>query len=142
MDTTYPITQNGHPVGTARVLREGLFLRIQCLCHIPREEDLHIQAVCGNDILDLGICVPYDKGSGLISRVPTRLFQEDKLEFRLSKSQKENFFPVYPDHPFEALAQLNNSRFQIRDGVPGIIVKDYNDISRPTGQWSEPITSE
>ena len=55
------------------------------------------------------------------------------------------FYPIETDQPFEHLEVLEQGILTSRDGQTGVFVPNGTDqisSDSPTGQWSEPITSE
>lgn len=134
MRMEYPILMDGNEIGKADIVREGLFLKIRCTCHIPYEDDLRIQMVSTDKSYDLGMCVPGNACIELITRVSARLCIGEGVAFRLHKQKSECFQPIETEKQFEMLSMLRVSRYEIRDGVPGILISTYNEISKPTGQ--------
>ena len=122
MEVEYPIERNGVSVGTTRIIKEGMFLKILCRCDIKYEEGLHIQIIGADKTIDLGLCVPGKFGIELVSRVLIRDLPGSALKIQLSKRGKDEFYPVSPLRPFDGLHMLRNGRFQVRNSVAGIVV--------------------
>ena len=123
MEVEYPIERNGASVGTIRIIKEGMFLKILCRCDIDYEEDLHIQIIGANKTIDLGLCVPGKFGVELATRLLLRDLPESAIKIQLSKQEKDEFYPVSPQRPFDGLQMLRTGRFQLRNSVAGIVVK-------------------
>ena len=50
--------------------------------------------------------------------------------------------PIVPEEPFAYIERLKTSFLVKKYGQMGILLEDQSVISNPTGQWSEPVTSE
>lgn len=96
--------------------------------------------------MDLGLCVPHSDGFGMDTRIPVKRLGEGELTFRLLPRHSKPdgaFIPVSPEEPFGYIQKLQQAHLAQQDGLVGIIVnEDQNSSDSPTGQWSEPITSE
>ena len=86
-----------------------------------------IVVACGKSREDLGICVPINGTFGLDRKVPCKRFESGVPEFLLLPKYPDmsgTFVPVYPDEPFAYMTRLKDAYLQVRDGVPGIVIKE------------------
>lgn len=138
MENQFQILANGNPIGTAAVVRRGLYYEIHCICHLTNADTYRVSAACGNRKIDLGICVPMDGGFGIRTRIPVKRLGEGEFCFsaaRRNDKPEEQFVPVETGRPFIFLSQLKNARLAVRNGKTGILLSDtQSSISRPTGQ--------
>ena len=146
MEKQFQILAEGKPIGSATVTRHGLYYQIHCICHLMERNPCRIYAACDDREIDLGICVPMDGGFGIRTRVPVKRLGEGEIRFWAAahnEKPQEQFVPVETGRPFIFLSQLKNARLAVRNRKTGILLSDtQSSISRPTGQWSEPNTSE
>ena len=126
--------------GTAKVECQGLYYQIRCLLHTTKPCRVR---VCGSrGEANLGLTVPVAGGFGLETRIPIKRLGEGSLEF--STDAETVCVPVNPDEPCDYIRFLMRSKLAQRDGKTVILLPRvaHRAISRPTGQWSEPKTSE
>jgi hypothetical protein len=134
LENIYPIVWEGKPVGEALVKRKGMFWHIQCSC-TGIDENLTVIAVCGICRIELGVCPAGAQGGTIERWIPVKtLPMAEDVSFTLEQRCKEQFIPLAADKPFQAVVQLSAARFEVRFGVPGIVLPDQRSISRPTGQ--------
>jgi len=116
----YPVVCQGKEIGMASVQREGMFLHIsvQCVFTEPFRGNLLLHA--GAQSVDLGPCA---SGSGSFrwsKRITLRLVGEGPYSFHLEMFAGV-FTQIVEQKPFPKLAMLQQGRFQVREGVPGIL---------------------
>lgn len=126
--------------GTAQVERQGLYYRIRCL--LKTQNPCRVTARGSNGQADLGLTVPMPGGFGLETRIAVKHLGEGNLEF--STDAEETGVPVDTQAPCPYIRFLMGARLRIRDGKAYLLLPEaaQSAISRPTGQWSEPNTSE
>lgn len=124
MKSQYPVLYDGTPVGEAKLEREGLYIRIRFRCRLDRgcrfRMILHIDAAKR----DLGLCA---SDSGIFEdsiRILLQDIENAPLDFSLEKEQKGRFVPIRLNEPFLYPALLHMARFQIQDGVKGLILQE------------------
>lgn len=124
----YDIMMDGISVGQATVEKEGLYYCFACTC-IPQKEGVHRIHVCdGENVRDLGICVPDGNVFRLSTRIPVKYFCDGNWSFVLSDTPRiEKVVPVKEDEPFSYLEQLNTARLQNTNGQPEIILPTVQD---------------
>lgn len=127
MKTSYKVFLNEEAVGTAEVIKTGLYYSLHCRCDFPTRDIYRITVQNGGVTYDLGPCVPLADGFGICTQVPVKRVGEGELYF-FAKSKLERtgnkFAPVNPDKPFPYLYALEKARFAKRNGVPGLIIPD------------------
>lgn len=139
MEKEFAVVLGGERIGTAKVVKEGLYYRIRCLCTVSGSVPLKIIA-SGSENVDMGLCVPMGDKFGLETRIPVKRIGEGELHFsaRPRHRQTGEFMQVLPDEPFRYIDRLKDAYFEIRGSKAGIVWKDQREMSKPTGQWSEP----
>ena len=124
---TYEIRRGNETVGTAKVEKQGLYYRICCRCKVSGEGMRRIVVTSGKTREDLGICVPMGNEFGLDRKIPCKRFGDGKPEFLLLPKYpgiQGRFVPVYPDEPFAYMTRLKNAYLEIREGQPGIVIRE------------------
>ena len=127
------VFREGKPFGTAIISIEGLYYRINIRCPEP----IRVWIKGGKGRRELGLCVPADTGFVINTRIPVRHLGEGPFSFCVEE-KNEKVFPVYRDKPFPYLDKLRNAMLFQEGGLTGVQIVS----SKPTGQWSEPNTSE
>lgn len=146
MQQEYSVLSGNETVGKAIVRRQGLYCCISCRCALTGFVRHKLLVSCGANTVDLGLCVPQGNEFGVDTKIPIKRLGEGELTFRLvpkHNALKGEFVPVSPSEPFGYIRQLQKAHLARQDGLLGIILmKDQSSSDTPTGQWSEPITSE
>ena len=127
MTGTYEIRRGNDVVGSATVEKQGLYYRFCCRCKISGEGIRRIVVSCGKIREDLGICVPMGNEFGLDRKVPCKRLGTGIPEFQLLPKYpgvQGKFVPVYPDEPFAYMSRLKEAFLDVRDGQPGIVLKE------------------
>ena len=142
----YTVLSGNETVGKALVRRQGLYCCISCRCRLTGLVRYKLLVTCGENTEDLGLCVPQGDEFGVDTKIPMKRLGEGALTFFLVPKHnvlKGKFVPVSPNEPFDYIRQLQEAHLARQDGLPGVVLTE-NQSSRdtPTGQWSEPITSE
>lgn len=115
----------GQAIGEVRVERRGLYYRFECRCDLSGEVVCRIQAVCGENAVNLGIPVPENGVFALRTQIPVKHLGEGKLTFRAipkGVEKKGIFIPLAPEEPFRYLRRLEDAFLQVRDGQVGIVM--------------------
>lgn len=134
--------------GRVQVRRQGLYYRFTCRCRLSGEVVCRLYVSCGGKRENLGVLVPMDGGFGLDTQIPVKRLGEGEPVFTLipkHNSPSGRFVPIVPEEPFAYIERLKTSFLVRKYGQMGILIEDEPDqkaISSPTGQWSEPVTSE
>lgn len=118
------ISYEGKPVGEAQIERQGMFMIIRCHCRVRLDSPRKITVHSPDTVLDLGLCIKEYNGCGLLARIPEKSFPKGALEFLLEASVPEQFIPIYEDAALSSVAILNHGKFELRNGVAGIILLD------------------
>ena len=128
-----------------QVTRQGLYYRFVCRCKLTGEVVCRLYISCGGQQENLGVVVPSGDGFGLDTRLPVKRFREGEPSFSLIPKHEMvsgQFVPIVPEEPFAYIERLKTSFLVRKYGQLGIEIDGQNEISSPTGQWSEPVTSE
>ena len=138
----YQVFQDEQAVGTVEASREGLYILFSCRCQPVHREMIRLWMSCGEKETDLGLCVPMEGGFGTEKKIPARQCGTGIPEFILrhkDDTRRGRFIPLSPEEPFQYIHRLENAFLDKKNGQIGIRIQMSS--SRPTGQWSEPMTS-
>ena len=134
----YPAFFGNEEIGKVFVERLGLYYGICCRCTLTGSVRLKLMAECGENRVDLGLCVPQGSLFGVNTKIPIKRLGEGKLQFHLiPKLQKIDgrFVAVSPNEPFAYIRQLQNAHLARQDGHLGIaLAENQNSRVKPTGQ--------
>ena len=122
-DSMYDVVLGSESIGTAEVMKQGLYYCIRCRCRLSGEVVYKVTVKCGDNTEDLGILVPENGAFVLTARVPVKRLADGQLLFRAVPRHVEPdgmFVPVSADEPFQYLNRLENA-FMVRCGEdPGL----------------------
>ena len=141
----YAVFFGNQQAGRVQVIRQGLYYRFLCRCQLTGEVVCRLYVSCGGRQENLGVVIPEGDGFGLDTRLPVKRFREGEPSFSLIPKHEEpsgRFVPIVPEEPFAYIERLKTSFLVKKYGQMGILLEDQRVISNPTGQWSEPVTSE
>ena len=146
MQQEYYVLSGDETIGKVLVQRQGLYYHFHCRCAITGAVKYKLLANCGENTVDLGLCIPHSDGFGMDTKLPIKRLGDGELTFRLIPKHNKpegEFIPVTPEEPFGYIQKLQQAHLAEQDGLMGIMVgEDQNSNDNPTGQWSEPSTSE
>lgn len=128
-----------------QVQRQGLYYRFICRCQLSGDVVCRLRVSCGGEAVNLGVVVPTGAGFGLDTRLPVKRFREGEPVFSLVPKHEAaagQFVPIVPEEPFAYIDRLKTGFLVKKYGQAGILLADQRESSSPTGQWSEPVTSE
>lgn len=127
MDRKYEVFLGDKAVGTAQVLREGLYYRIRCHCNLSGDVLYRVLIRCDRAEENLGILVPKDGVFFVETRIPVKKIGEGEFSFSVvprHKSLGEMFVPLCPEEPFRYLEKLKTAYLEKRNGQVGVIIKE------------------
>ena len=117
----FKILYNDKVVGQAEIAKEGLYYRIHCACTLPNSSIHRITVKDGENVLDLGICVPVDDKFVVNARIPVKYIKGESPEFYLVSGANKGI-PVATGKPFSQLDKLETARLQVTNGQSEIII--------------------
>ena len=115
----FKVYLDGIAVGTADLVRTGLYYSIQCRCSFPDARRYRVYAVGRNGRMDLGLCVPVQGGFGFRTRVMVKKLDEKYIAFE-AVLDDSSFFPIDERQPFIKLSQIRSGEFCVCNGIKGI----------------------
>ncbi len=124
---TYKILMDKKTVGTAQIIRVGLYYNIICQCKISGTKMVRIIMENESKTVDLGVCVPGENCFEIRTKIPAKQIEGDKFLFLAVENQKNKtveFFPVSEEEPFIYLEKLKSAKVQIRSGEIGVTFQD------------------
>lgn len=139
----YPIFWKDDCVGTAEVVRQGLYWELRVCAALPGEAMHRLWLYVGDWKKDLGTLIPISGGFGLVTHLAAKRIPAGDMEFWIDESkpeppeepaepepetppepEKPAFYPVEEDRPFPAVEQLDTARLAERDGEVGIVTDE------------------
>jgi hypothetical protein len=127
MEVVYDVLLADKPVGAASVKKEGLYYVFNCQCLFSGEVLYTLAASCGEQTVNLGICVPVNNGFGLKTRVPIKRLGEGKMKIYAVPRHREltgKFIPIRSEEPFAYIKFLHSAYLQIRDSQFGVVIPE------------------
>lgn len=121
----YYVYYGKEQVGGVQVVKQGLYYRFICRCHLTGGTICRLQVTCGDKHEDLGIVVPMDGAFGLETKLPVKRLGEGRMEFLLFPKHEvltEHFIPISPEEPFSYIARLKDTYLVKRNGQRGVLL--------------------
>lgn len=115
------------PVGTGRITKEGLYYHFFCSCRFTGQVVFSIFAACGDNHIDLGICVPKDNRFILDKRIPAKRLGEGEITLFAQPRHPEltgKFVPILAEEPFAYLERLQKCCLKKRGKTLGVVLDD------------------
>ena len=138
MQQEYSILSGNETAGKALVRRQGLYYSICCRCRLTGLVRHKLLVSCGENTVDLGLCVPHGNEFGVDTKIPMKRLGGGELTFHLVPKHNEltgKFAPVSSDEPFGYIRRLQEAHLARQDGLIGVILtEDQNSRDNPTGQ--------
>lgn len=126
MEGNYGVYFGSEQAGKVQVLRQGLYYRFICRCHLSGDVVCRLQVRCNGAEESLGVVIPMDGGFGLDTRLPVKRLGQGTMEFRLIPKHEAadgKFCPVYPEEPFAYISQLKRAFLVRKDGQVGVMIR-------------------
>ena len=122
---SFQVTCRGVPVGEVTMELLGLYCRIRCVCTV-RQGVYRLLDRRDTGDFSVGICEPIQGGYGLDKKIPSKYMDTGSHCFVLMDihEQKGAFYPISETMPLSVLSQPEKCRFEVRDNVPWIVVKN------------------
>lgn len=114
------ILLNQEKVGSATVIRRGLYWCFDCWCALPGLCFLEVCSKHGRE--RLGIPVPEGGRFHLKKQIPVSRLGDGAMTIAAVRKGSGRFVPVDPEKPFTALSELSQGTYQQRDGQPGVLI--------------------
>ena len=132
LEGTYAVTLNGEKVGTATMVRRGLYYEVVCRCNYSGGNMLRLLADINHSVENFGILIPTDGRLELKKLVSAKRMGEVTPVFYLKDQQIHavDFLPVCSAAPFPHLHRLNECVFAVRNGKPGVEVPSENSAEK------------
>ena len=119
----YDIMLGDQSIGTAEVLREGLYYRFRCRCRLSGKVMYQLKAVCADKESCLGVCIPIEDEFGVDTKLAVKKLGEGDFSFYAVPrhlDMKGIFAPIRADEPFMHIENLQGSHLEYHNGEPGI----------------------
>ncbi len=124
----YDVTLNRDIIGSVRVTYEGLYTRFQCHCQLPDEQIYRLLLCCGEQEIDLGVCIPMGTHFGVNKMCPNKQIADGDKVFRVicaSQNKSAEFVPVLTDNAFDGISMLESARLYLDHGQYGILFDNH-----------------
>lgn len=117
----YAIYRKDEVIGKATVELQGLYYKITCKCNENSKARIRLGVSCGDRQADLGIFVPENGALMIRTTLPVKRLGEGALRFSVLEEQGPSAWtPLKADEEFLYLSRLEQGRFEMRQGMPGI----------------------
>ena len=123
----YTVSVGNKQVGRVRMLREGLYYKIECRAELTGSISYRLTAVTDGARENIGILCPDGSGWSLTRKVPCKRLNPDNLKFLLLPSHEPmegKFVALSPEEPFAYLEQLKDLYLKKQQDRMGVIVKE------------------
>ncbi len=108
----FDVFYDGKKMGDIKLCTEGLYYKIECCVTKPGMR-LYLRA--GEEIMDLGICIPMEYGYGFRIRKPIKSIPGKIEKFFLSDKKNELLW-IEPEKPFAHLHAVSKGHLYIQNG--------------------------
>ena len=116
MEENFEVFHQGRAVGNVKLIREGLYYRLICSCHMA---DGQIHRLCA-DGEKIGVLIP-DRGELTLETKVAAKRINPGCAFSLDEP-REKFIPIHPGEAFGHLGKLRLAKLAFREGEPGIFL--------------------
>lgn len=105
----YRIYDHDDPVGCVLVTREGLFYRLVCTFFPKTTGKFRILLHTNGSMIDLGLCIPSEKGYGLTTRVRIKDINTKNIRFQ---AMQYGCYPIIKNGEFPFLHKLRYAHLE------------------------------
>lgn len=117
----YEMFWDNRQVGTASVVKEGLYYLFHCECSLPKNDIYKISVSDGTSVINLGICIPEKEKFILKTKIPVKYLSIDKITFTvMSKNTDKILIRNYMQ--FDSLDKLETARLENINGQLFIVI--------------------
>lgn len=114
-------------IGSAQIIRCGLYLRFRCDCELPDDSMYRLWITGIEEAINLGILSPYNGRFVLDKKIAVNRIGYGEISLRaLPVNQKSSvkFIPLNSNAPFQYIEQLYTAKFGFDDDIAGIYITD------------------
>jgi len=117
----YKILEGNKEIGKARVEKTGLYYRISCQCRAVGRQHMRLGVTCGDQRIDLGVCIPEGDVLRIETSVPVKRLGEGALHFFVIDNMAgANWVELKSNSPCGCLEVLHKTRLEMRQGRVGL----------------------
>ena len=130
MERSFAVTLGGENTGKVLVYRQGLYYFFHCRCALREDNIYRLMVSCGTRRENLGVLIPQDGCFRLDTKLAVKHIGEGDMTFTLltpKNSVHGTFVPISPEEPFAYISRLKNSFLVLRNGQPGIYIKNMQE---------------
>ena len=115
-------------IGSAEVIKEGLYTRFLCKCKFQQEGLYRIVVHYGEVSYNIGVCIPDGNGYTTSAKLPSKYIHDSVPVFSAESAVKPItvFKPISPGMNFEYIKALPNGKFCCCGNQKGIM---FNSLS-------------
>ena len=128
MESCYEVFFGKEVAGKVQLLRQGLYYRVICRCHIPGDQVYRLYVVQGGQRENLGVVVPDGDGFLLDKKIPVKRIGDEIPRFILSSGGSPlpgKFIPICPEEPFLYIDRLKTAFLESEHGKVGIRTDEH-----------------
>lgn len=124
MEGTYAVCLNEQKVGTATLIRCGLYYEVTSRCAVSEKQMFHLLMELGNVVEDMGLLIPVNGALELKRRISVKRIGEGQPSFFLRNRSEasQHFVPVKPEEEFPYLHRLKDAAFIVHNGQTGVVL--------------------
>lgn len=114
-------------IGKVDISQEGLYYRVKCRCHLPKEKQYVFCLATEKEELSLGICIPVSEEFGINTRFPQKKLPGTVIKAFIRPKEQEKtrvFIPLEVGKPFPDIRQLMKYRIGLEAGQIGVYIRD------------------
>lgn len=148
LEGSFEVCLDSHPAGKVEIIRQGLYCRVVCRCHVPLDTVYRLYGVSEKGEENLGVVMPEGDGFLLDRRLPAKRLEgctrfllsdgseaepmpepEEKTketaeEAAGEEAQTGTFVPICPEEPFSYLHQLESAYLEEQNGQIGAHIQE------------------
>lgn len=116
MNQIFHVTLGDTVVGRVQAKKQGLYLHLECRVTPAEPGKYRLVALCQDQRIDLGLCVPREGGFELSTRIPIKRFPTGNTYFLLTSSKQvltDAHIPIRSDESFPYLHRLEKSHLEL-----------------------------
>lgn len=123
MEGIYEVQDGNTAVGKVQLIRQGLYYRVICRCHLSDDLVRRLYAVHDSGRENLGVLVPEEDGIVLDRKIPVKRLHGNAMRFMLSTGGNKTegkLVAVCPEEPFQYIDRLQNAFLETENGKVSI----------------------
>lgn len=129
MEGYWKVWFEGTEVGRCCVERKGLYYHFSSRCNCATDQIYRLRLSCNDKSVDIGVFVPCGDYLLLEKRIAIKNLPVGEPVFTVklckqTEREEGQFIPINENGPVLCLKELHRACFAVRDGVPGILIRE------------------